>query len=347
LLEQVSAEHGTLDSYLTLLRARLRPSSVRLLQAWSENCRCQCVVIGGFFAHYRTMPSVSLIIPTRNQHALLDCALRSIVNANQLSPIALEILVIDNQSDDADSRQYLNDLPEIASSWGLESITVMPFDEPFNFSRMNNFAVAHTAGDVLCFLNNDIEIITTDWIHHLIDEATQVDAGCVGALLFYPNETVQHAGVITGMGTIAGHAFMGMPRAITLSHPYFKAKRVCSAVTGACLAIDLCLRVRSAGYNNIWLPQVQLFHHESLSRGKGRRNDATRARHQREIQLMQSKWGQAVDSDPYWMPYQQSWAEFWLGKSIPQHLATHAHSTAARGFLGIKRSLSYCHSDLS
>ena len=267
--------------------------------------------------------SVSIIIPTRNQHLILDQALQSIAQSNTKDLGRVEILVIDNQSDEQDSQAYLKNLPTNALSWGLENVSVIDFNEPFNFSKMNNAAVEQARGDVLCFLNNDVEVISEDWLGQLVKEASHRETGCVGALLFYPDNTVQHAGVVMGMGTIADHAYVKMPRESTLDHPYFQEKRICTAITGACLAIrrevfdsvggfentlavafndiDLCLKVQKAGYHNIFLPSVKLYHHESVSRGRGNKSPEAKARHQQEIRHMQKTWGASVRSDPHWV----------------------------------------------
>lgn len=267
--------------------------------------------------------SVSVIIPTRNQHQILDKALKSIAQANTDGLGHIEVIVIDNQSDELDSQRYLQNLPTAARAWGLDNVSIINFNETFNFSRMNNVAVEQARGDVLCFLNNDIEVISDDWLEQLVKEVTHSEIGCAGALLFYPNDTVQHAGVIMGMDTIAGHAYVAMPRTAVHRHPYFQEKRYCTAITGACLAIrrdvfvavggfecalavafndvDLCLKVQQAGYKNVFLPSVQLYHHESISRGKGNKTPKAKKRHLQEIEYMHKIWGPAVLSDPYWI----------------------------------------------
>lgn len=267
--------------------------------------------------------SVSVIIPTRNQHKILDQALKSIARSNTDGLDQVEIIVIDNQSDEPDSQRYLKELATQSLAWGLNNVQVMSFDEPFNFSKMNNNAVEKATGDILCFLNNDAEVISDDWLHQLTQEVLKSATGCVGTLLFYPNDTVQHAGVIVGMGTIAGHAYVGLPRNAANNHPYFQQKRFCTAVTGACLTIrrdvfetvggfdsdlavafndvDLCLKVRKAGYNNVFLPSVQLYHHESISRGVGIKSNEEKKRHRQEIRHMRRAWGKDVLTDPYWI----------------------------------------------
>lgn len=266
---------------------------------------------------------MSLIIPTKNQHAILDQALQSISRANLDGFGDVELLVVDNQSDDTQSQKYLRELPAHSALDRLSNISVIPFNEPFNYSKMNNIAASQATGDVLCFLNNDVEVITNDWLFQLSQNASQPNMGCSGALLFYPNNTVQHAGVVMGMDTIAGHAYVGLSKADTQKHPYFLQPRNCSAVTGACLAVsqenfkrvqgfdeslavafndvDFCLKLGSLGLSNQFLPHVQLYHHESLSRGKGIKTDVARKRHKKDIKMLKKRWGKTLSEDPYWL----------------------------------------------
>lgn len=267
--------------------------------------------------------SVSLIIPTRNQHQILDQALQSIMNArlDGLGPI--DIIVVDNQSDNTQSQQFLAQLDSSPALNQSCSISVLPFDEPFNYSKINNLAATQAKGEIYCFLNNDIEVISSDWLIQLTQSARQPSIGCSGALLFYPNDTVQHAGVVLGMGTIAGHAYTGLDRSKTQIHPYFQQPRDCSAVTGACIAVsrenfnqvngfdetlpvafndvDFCLKIKKLGLTNRFLPQVQLYHHESLSRGKGIKSEAAKERHKNDIQMLKKRWGKEVSEDSYWL----------------------------------------------
>jgi len=302
--------------------------------------------------------SVSLIIPTRNQHQILDQALQSIAKSNLESVGSVEIIVVDNQSDESESQQYLAQLNSNPSLNAACDISVMSFNEPFNYSRMNNLAANRANGEVLCFLNNDVEVISDDWLVDLVQSAEQTTVGCSGALLFYPNNTVQHAGVVMGMGTIAGHAYVGLARETTHSHPYFQTARNCTAVTGACLAVsrkhfnqvegfdetlpvafndvDFCLKVQELGAINRFLPHVQLYHHESLSRGKGIKTEAVKKRHERDIQMLKIRWGKALKEDSFWQSVKTD-HEF---SSMPQH------PVAAWRTLG-RRSTRYLHKDLS
>lgn len=313
--------------------------------------------------------SVSLIIPTRNQHDILDRALKSIADAERIHPSAefaqsgraLDIIVVDNDSDHADSQAYLAELPATASSWGLSGVRVLPYHQPFNYAAINNIAAQQAHSDVLCFLNNDVEVLSADWLHTLHAEAMKPKRGCVGALLYFPNNTVQHAGVVMGMGTIAGHAYVGLQQTDVANHPYFQQSRASTAVTGACLAIkrstfmevgqfdtnlavafndvDLCLKVQRAGYQNVFLPHVELLHHESLSRGKGIKSGAERQRHQYEIQRMKQRWGNAVEADPNWLVSSHS-------NSAKTSTSDYAYTVTQRRRLRKSITLSYLHKDL-
>ncbi len=266
--------------------------------------------------------SVTLIIPTRNQHHVLDQAIRSIANSHLDNVGDVDIVIVDNQSDEPQSLHYLHTLPENPITHRFKKISVIPFNKPFNYSAMNNAAVHHAQGDVLCFLNNDIEVISEDWLTQLSKSALEPQHGCTGLLMFYPNDTVQHAGVVLGMGSIAGHAYVGLTREETRTHPYFEKPRYCTAVTGACLAvrrnvfeqvggfeeqlavafndIDFCLKVKKLGLSNRFLPGVHLYHHESLSRGKGIKTQADKQRHKSDIAYLTKRWGAQVLEDSFW-----------------------------------------------
>ena len=195
-------------------------------------------------------------------------------------------------------------------------------DGPFNFSRINNRAVEAARGAILLFLNNDIEVISPDWLGEMVSHAVRPGVGAVGARLWYPNNTLQHGGVILVCG-VAGHAHKGLPAG---SGGYCSRAALIqnfSGVTGACLAIrreifeevggfdetlaaafndvDFCLRVVGAGYRNVWTPYAELYHHESATRGY-EDTPSKRARFQKEAALLQARWGEALQADPYLNP---------------------------------------------
>lgn len=264
----------------------------------------------------------SILIPTRNQYAMLARALESVAASLQHTPLAAELIIVDNQSDEPESLAWLDALPGSALARVFSHVQVLRHDAAFNYSAINNLAARHSRGEILCFLNNDVEVIADDWLHQLIEHTAEPASGCVGAMLYYPDDTIQHAGVVLGLEKVAAHAFKHLPRAQCGEHPYFSKPQVVSAVTGACLCvrhdvfdavggfdehlavayndIDLCLSVQQAGYRNLWLPGAELYHHESVSRGRRNRGRERRVQHREEIRYMRRKWGRMLRSDPHW-----------------------------------------------
>jgi GT2 family glycosyltransferase len=202
---------------------------------------------------------------------------------------------------------------------------VLRYDKPFNYSAINNFAAAQANGTVLGLVNSDIEVISPDWLTEMVSWAGLPDVGCVGAKLYYPNDTIQHAGVILGVGGVAGHSHLFFPR----EHPgYFARLKILQnllAVTAACLVVrkaiyeqvgglnevdlkvafndvDFCLRVHQTGYRNVWTPFAELYHLESASRGQDMAPER-RARFAREVNYMTAKWDEPIQSDPYYSPH--------------------------------------------
>ncbi|MDF2186404.1 glycosyltransferase family 2 protein [Grimontia hollisae] len=257
-------------------------------------------------------PLVSIFIPTRNGKALVERCVTSLYEKNDYSQF--EVLLVDNQSDCNESKALFKQL-ELAGK-----VRLLTFDAPFNYSAINNMAAKHAKGDVLLLLNNDVEAINPDWLREMVSHAIRPDIGCVGAKLYYPDGRLQHAGVITGLGGVAGHSHKYFPG----DHPgYFKRLQIIqnfSAVTGACLAVrksvfeqvgglnekdlaiafndvDFCLRVRDSGYRNLWTPYATLIHHESVSRGAENSPEKI-ARFQREIVYMKQRWGDSLLNDP-------------------------------------------------
>jgi GT2 family glycosyltransferase len=263
-----------------------------------------------------TEPSVSIIIPTKDQRELLSRCVDGILNRTRYENI--EVLIVDNRSNEKETQAYLRKLS------AASQVRVLRYSENFNFSKINNWAVARSSGEILLFLNNDTEVIGPDWLRHMVANACRPEVGAVGARLLYPSGRVQHGGVILGMSGVGGHFHLGRRR---LDPGYFGRallQQNLSAVTAACLAmrrrvfdevggfnardlrvafndVDLCLRIRQRGYLIVWTPLAELYHHESVSRG----SDLLPARHQeflRENEYMRSKWGRVLDRDPYFNP---------------------------------------------
>ena len=194
----------------------------------------------------------------------------------------------------------------------------------FNFSRLINRGAAAAKGEVLAFLNNDIEASERGWLREMVSHAVRPGVGAVGARLWYPNGTLQHGGVVVGLGGVAGHAFTGVPRGHAGYFNRAWLQQNCSAVTGACMVlrrevfeeaggfdevnlaisfndIDFCLRLRAAGLQNVWTPYANLVHHESASRGH-QRTPEEQAQFVREATYMQRKWGVELLHDPFYNP---------------------------------------------
>jgi GT2 family glycosyltransferase len=263
-------------------------------------------------------PKVTVIVPTRNRADLLARCIDGLLGATDYP--ALEVAIVDNDSDEPQALALLGELARRAG------VRVIPHPGPFNFAAINNHAVAATDGPVLAFLNNDIEITQSGWLREMVSRAVQPDVGAVGAKLFYPDGTIQHAGIVTGLGAdrISGHPYTRAPRDSAGSFGDLLLAREVSAVTAACLTIrrsvfvetggfdqanlavsyndvDLCLRLRERGYRNIVTPFAELVHDESASRGADD-GPEKRARLEREMAYMRARWGDALERDPCYSP---------------------------------------------
>lgn len=262
-----------------------------------------------------TPPLVSIIICTRDHERLLRSAIGSIVA--RTSYPRYEIIVVDNGSVEPRAVAHLAELAT------RPDVRVLRDDSPFNYSRLNNRAAAVARGEVLCLLNDDVEVLTPDWLGELVSFAVQPDVGAVGARLWYPDGTLQHGGVVVGICRGAGHAHPRLRR----GEPGYFGRAVLqqelSAVTGACLVVraeafaavsglderlevafndvDFCLRLRRAGYRNVWTPYAELVHHESATRGVDL-TPAQRARAERERTLLEARWGGTLLHDPFYNP---------------------------------------------
>jgi glycosyltransferase involved in cell wall biosynthesis len=261
-------------------------------------------------------PLVSIIIPTRDKFEILKTCIDSI--QHKTNYVNWEVLIVDNESTDTATLSYLTEIQKDSR------IRVLRYNKPFNYSAINNFAVEHAAGEVLTLLNNDTEVITHDWLTEMVSHAIRPGIGAVGAKLLFANSTVQHAGVILGLGGVAGHAHKHIEDD---DHGYcYRAAVVqnLSAVTGAALTVkksiyeevgglnendlvvalndvDFCLKLRAAGYNNVYTPYAKLYHHESISRGHTDTPEK-QALFMREFNYMKHTWGDALKSDPAYNP---------------------------------------------
>nr|WP_298056629.1 glycosyltransferase [uncultured Halomonas sp.] len=262
-------------------------------------------------------PLVSLLVPTRDRVEILRPCVDAILAHTDYPNV--ELLILDNQSTCAATLDYMRDV-----SRRDDRVRVLRWNEPFNYSAINNYGALYARGDILGLVNNDIEPINGDWLCEMVRQVCRPEIGCVGAKLYYPNDTLQHAGVILGIGGVAGHAHKYFDRN---SPGYFTRLHLAhnlSAVTGACLLlrkavfeevgglneehltvafndVDLCIKIREAGYRNLWTPYAELYHHESVSRGQDD-NPKKRARATAEVEYMRRTWGEILYQDPAYNP---------------------------------------------
>jgi len=268
------------------------------------------------YAIPKSAPLVSLIIPTRNGLSLIKQCIESLFAKTTYKNF--EVLIVDNNSDDPETLDYFASLAD------NEKIRVLRDERPFNYSALNNAAVQQARGEYLGLINNDIEVISPEWLDEMIGLAIQFGVGAVGARLWYPNDTLQHGGCITGVGGVAGHSHKHLPRG---QFGYFARAQLIqtvSVVTAACLVIkksiyeevrgldetnlkvafndvDFCLRVREAGYRNVWTPYAELYHHESATRGY-EDTPEKKLRFKDEVLYMQKRWGHLLKDDPAYNP---------------------------------------------
>ncbi len=265
---------------------------------------------------WREKPLVSILIPTQDHEEELRVAVESIY-AKTIYP-NFEIILVENASQRRETFQYYEKL-----QGEHENLRVVTYEKPFNYADINNFGRTFAQGQYILLLNNDVEILTEDWLDDMMGYAQRPDVGAVGAKLLYPDGTVQHAGVIVGLGGFAGH-----------SHKYFEdgksgymfrlaVAQNLSAVTGACLLVraavydqlggldtdfavafndvDFCLRVRNNGYRIVYTPFAKLTHYESKSRGADTKGER-RQRFLGEKEKLKARYGKALLEDPYYSP---------------------------------------------
>jgi GT2 family glycosyltransferase len=268
------------------------------------------------FAVPEPTPFVSIIIPTRNGRKLLETCIGSI--RERTSYPNFEIVIVDHRSDDGDTLAYLNEIETSGTA------RILKYDNEFNFSAINNFAVRHSSGDFICLLNNDTEVIAEDWLTEMVGCALQPGVGVVGAMLRYPNDTIQHAGVVLGLTGVAGHVYAGQPANYPGMMCRAHLSQEMTAITAACCLVrrsiyeevggldeenlkiayndvDLCLRVREAGYRNYWTPHAVLYHHESMTRGY-ETTPEKQERFLREQAYMKKRWLHWIANDPAFSP---------------------------------------------
>ncbi len=261
-------------------------------------------------------PKVSIIIPNNNHTETLRKCIDSILDKSEYKNY--EIIIIENNSDEKEIFDYYKEISR------LNNVKIVTWDNLFNYSAINNFGVRHSSGEVLLFLNNDTEVINNDWLERMLEHAQRKEVGAVGAKLYYPNYTIQHAGVILGIGGVAGHSHKDYNGNDFGYYNRLKIVQNLSAVTGACLMmrkelftqvggfdesypyafndVDLCMKIRDKGYLIIFTPHAELYHYESKTRGYEDTPEKLK-RFYKEIELFKQKWGNILEKgDPYYSP---------------------------------------------
>lgn len=266
--------------------------------------------------HLRTQPLVSVIVPNKDHPEMLARCVESLGKASYAN---YELIVVENGSTKPETFAYYDTLRP------LPHVRIVEWTKPFNYAAVNNFAAARAAGELLLFLNNDVESINPDWLEALVKQAVQPGVGAVGAKLLYADDTIQHAGIVVGMGGVAGHAHLNFPRTAPGHMQRLTYTQNVAAVTGACLLmpkavfdavggfdegyvlafndVDLCLKVLAAGHRVVWTPDAELYHLESKTRGP-EDTDEKQKRFKREYDLFHSKWAAFLKAgDPYYSPH--------------------------------------------
>lgn len=263
-------------------------------------------------------PLISIIIPNKDHMEDLSRCVESIINLSTYDNY--EIVIVENNSETAEIRTYYEEISR------HPRVQVVEYKGDFNYSKINNFGVQYAKGEYLLLLNNDTEVITPDWMEELLMYALRKDVGAVGAKLYYPDKTIQHAGIVIGLGAhrTAGHTHYRIPEANVGYMGRLCYAQDVTAVTGACMMVskvlyeelggldenfavalndvDFCLRVREKGLLNIFTPFAELYHYESKSRGSDKKDDKA-VRYQMEADRFRVKWADALaKGDPYYNP---------------------------------------------
>lgn len=277
-------------------------------------------------------PSVTVIVPTRDRADLLGRCADGVLKGTDYPD--LDLVIVDNGSVEpatADLFARLRTDPRV---------TILSAPGPFNFSGLMNRAVDAARGEIIVLLNNDISMIGAEWLAEMVSQAARPSVGAVGAKLLYPTDEIQHAGVMLGVGggpdRVAGHTYAGARANHAGYQGHLALVRNVSAVTAACLAlrksvyrevggmdaeglavafndVDLCLKIRAAGYDIVWTPHACLYHHESASRGSDLAPE-TAARFAREIAVMRDRWGPVLGTDPFYGPvFDRRYTNYRLG----------------------------------
>lgn len=266
--------------------------------------------------HLRTQPLVTVIVPNKDAVEMLARCVDSLAKSSYAN---YELLIVENGSTRPETFAYYRQLEK------QPHIKILEWTRPFNYAAVNNFAAVQARGELLLFLNNDIEAVNPDWLERMVKIGVQPGVGAVGAKLYFADDTIQHAGIVIGMGGIAGHSHGSFPREAAGYMQRLRFTQNVSAVTGACLLcptkvfreiggfdegfvlafndVDLCLQILSRGYRIVWTPFAELYHFESKTRGYEDTPEKLR-RFQREVDLFQMKWSQFLKKgDPHYNPH--------------------------------------------
>ncbi|CAN5269068.1 glycosyltransferase family 2 protein [soil metagenome] len=266
--------------------------------------------------HLRKQPLVSVIIPNKDHPAMLARCVESLAKSSYAN---FELLVVENGSTEPATHAYYRELAK------QPHVRILEWTKPFNYAAVNNYAATEAKGELLLFLNNDVEAINPDWLEAMVKLAVQPGVGAVGAKLYYADDTVQHAGIVVGMGGVAGHSHLAFPRAAAGHMQRLLITQNVAAVTGACLLtpkavfdsiagfdegfvlafndVDLCLQILKAGHRVVWTPEAELYHLESKTRGYEDTVEK-QMRFKREFDLFHLKWSHFLAAgDPYYSPH--------------------------------------------
>lgn len=263
-------------------------------------------------------PMVSIVVPTRDMLDYLQPCVESVLNRSTYQ--RFEVIVVDNQSTDPATLEWMNKVENQFPS----RVRILRYDHTFNYSAINNWAAWKANGEVLCLLNNDTRVISPDWMEEMLGHLCQPKVGVVGAKLYFEDGRVQHAGDTVGPGGCADHLHAFLEK----DAPGYCDRAILaqdlSSVTGACLMtwrrlyldqggldainlpiafndVDYCLRVRASGRRVVWTPHAELYHYESVSRGKDQDREQQK-RAKREVAYMRSRWSDLMHHDPFYNP---------------------------------------------
>ena len=292
----------------------------RAIEAHLQRIRAKAEVshtkdLGFYRVKYQVQgnPKVSIVIPNKDEKETLKKCLESIWQKTTYSNY--EIILVENNSTTREIRDYYQELD------GKNGVRVVYWDKEFNYSAINNFGISYAKGEYILCLNNDITVISPEWMEELLANCQRPEVGIVGARLYYPDNTIQHAGIVLGMGGCAGSLFVGLARSRGGYLHKAALQQDLSAVTAACFMVkkeafekvggfeeklavafndvDFCLKVRHAGYLVVYDPYAELYHHESKTRGY-ENTEAKKRRFQEEIEYMRCHWMPDILRDPYY-----------------------------------------------